>query len=453
MMAWTLDRLSQALGAHLVPSARPAGRQPLGDVSTDTRTIARGDIFVALRGERFDGHDFLSQAAAAGASALIVDDAARAAGTGVPVLVVRNTTHALGALGSWWRSTWGGTVIAVAGSNGKTTTRELVRSALAGALDVYATTGNLNNQVGVPLTLLRLPTSASVAVLEVGTSIPGEIEVLRRIVDPDLSIVTSIGEEHLEGLGSLEGVLHEEAAIFQDVELAVVPSGQPEIGRAARTRARKVIEAGLDDGDVRPDRWGMGGDGRGWAAFGDQTMSIRVPGVHNLRNAMLAMAAARACGVPDGIAIAGIGQVEPLDMRGRWITSGTLTIINDAYNANPASMREAIALLDSLNGGRPRVLVLGTMRELGQHAGALHEEIAGRALSSGAAIVAGIGDFAAVLSGHREAGDRVITAPDVPELWQALAPRLPPDAIVMLKASRGVRLERLVPLLQAWSMR
>jgi UDP-N-acetylmuramoyl-tripeptide--D-alanyl-D-alanine ligase len=166
---------------------------------------------------------------------------------------------------------------------------------------------------------------------------------------------------------------------------------------------------------------------------------------------MLAMAVARACGVPDDVAAAGISRVEPLDMRGRWMTSGDLTIIDDAYNANPASMREAIAMLDSLDDSRPRVLVLGTMRELGPQSPALHDEITARALSSGAAIVAGIGDFVAPLSARTDARNRVVTAPDVPELWEALAPRLPRNAIVMLKASRGVRLERLVPLIQGWA--
>lgn len=451
MMTWTLDRLAHALRAELQPSAKPSGTAPLGGVSTDTRTLSRGDIFVALRGERFDGHDFLSQATSVGASAVVVDDPARTVGLGIPVFVVRDTTRALGALGAWWRATWGGTVVAVAGSNGKTTTKELIRAALSGSLDVYATTGNLNNQVGVPLTLLRLPSTANVAVVEVGTSIPGEVDLLRRIVAPDVAIVTSIGEEHLEGLGSLEGVLNEEAAIYDRVPLGLAPTAQPEIGRAARSRAARVIEAGLEAGDVRPDRWGVDSNGRGWAMFGETRISMRVPGAHNLRNAMLAMAVARACGIPDDLAAGGISRVEPLDMRGRWMASGELTIINDAYNANPASMREAIALLDSLDGGRPRVLVLGTMRELGPQSTALHEEIAARALSSGAAIVAGIGDFVAPLSARTDARDRVITAPDVAELWAVLAPRLPKDAIVLLKASRGVRLERLVPLLQGVS--
>ena len=451
MMTWTLDRLEHALRAELQPSARPSGNSALGNVSTDTRTLSRGDIFVALRGERFDGHDFLSQAASSGASVLVVDDPVRTVGLGIPVLVVRDTTRALGALGAWWRATWGGTVVAVAGSNGKTTTKELIRAALSGSLDVYATTGNLNNQVGVPLTLLRLPSSANVAVVEIGTSIPGEVDLLRRIVAPDVSVVTSIGEEHLEGLGSLEGVLKEEAAIYDRVSLGIAPTAQPEIGRAARSRAARVIEAGLEAGDVRPDHWGMSSDGRGWATFGETRITMRVPGAHNLRNAMLAMAVARACGIRDDAAAGGISRVEPLEMRGRWIASGELTIINDAYNANPASMREAIALLDSLDRGRPHVLVLGTMRELGPQAPALHAEIAARALSSGVAIVAGIGDFVAPLSARTDARDRVVSAPDVPELWAALALRLPKNAIVLLKASRGVRLERLVPLMRDWS--
>lgn len=450
-LAWSLDRVGRALRDELQYPAHPAGREPIGGVSTDTRTLARGDIFVALRGERFDGHDFLPQAAAAGASAFIVDDPARTAGSGVPTFTVRDTTRALGALGSWWRTTWSGTVIAVAGSNGKTTTKELIRAALAGSVDVYATSGNLNNQVGVPLTLLRLPATATVAVVEIGTSVPGEVDILRRIVLPDLAVVTSIGEEHLEGLGSLQGVLNEEAAIYQDVGVAVAPASQPEIGRAARSRARQVVEAGLDTGDVCPDSWGMTVDGRGWAEFDGRRLVVQVPGVHNLRNAMLAVAVARACGVTDSMALDGIGTVEPLDMRGRWLTRGELTIINDAYNANPASMREAIALLDSLGGNRPRALVLGSMRELGPQSATLHTEIAERALSSGVDLVAGMGEFVAPLSSLDGGRKLVVTAPDVEELWESLRPRLPRDAIVMLKASRGVRLERLVPLLESWS--
>jgi UDP-N-acetylmuramoyl-tripeptide--D-alanyl-D-alanine ligase len=449
-MTWTLDRVAQALETLAgSPIPLPRGNRALRGISTDTRSLGEGDLFVALRGERFDAHDFLADAARLGAAAFVVSDARRAAGLGVPVFVVSDTTAALGALGAWWRRTWGGTVIAVAGSNGKTTTREMIRAALSGLLDVHASRGNLNNQVGVPLTLLAIPLSAQVAVIEIGTNQPGEVDLLRRIVSPDVAVVTSIGEEHLEGLGSLDGVLREEAAVFHGASLAVVPASQPEIGAAARAMGTPVVEAGLETG-VHPDQWGLTPDGRGWAQFGEARLELRIRGLHNLRNALLAMAVARACGLPDEAAIAGLAALEPLDMRGQWLEAGSLTIINDAYNANPASMREAIALLDALQPDRPRVVVLGSMRELGPQGPALHDEIADRAIASNAAIVAGIGDFAGPLAA-RALAERVLTAPDVPELWPALSKRLPRNAVILLKASRGVRLERLIPLLTEWS--
>lgn len=455
MSFWTLERVGQALrgaraGAAFPGGPFPGGRQALGAVSTDTRAIREGDVFVALRGERFDAHDFLPEAVSRGAAALVVSDLRRASGLGRPVFGVGDTLTALGALGAFRRRAWNGTVIAVAGSNGKTTTKELIRAALEGAYTVHATQGNLNNQVGVPLTLLAVPDAADVAVVEVGTNRPGEVAILREIVAPDVSVVTSIGEEHLEGLGDLEGVLREEAAVFRDVEVAVTPASQPEVGRAARALARQTVEAGLATGDVRPDEWGVDAEGCGWARFGETRLALRVRGEHNLRNAMLAMAVARACGVAPDLAAHGIASVAALEMRGVWRALGTLTLINDAYNANPASMREAIALLDALPVDRPRVLVLGSMRELGAHAVALHEEIATRALASGAALVAGIGDFVAPLraAAGGVANGRVLTAPDVDELWPLLESRLPRNAIVLLKASRGIRLERLVPYLE-----
>lgn len=447
---WTLDRLGRALrGVATLPS--PSGSAPLGGVATDTRTIEPGSVFVALRGERFDAHDFLAQAVEKGAAAVVVSDPTRAAALSVPVYVVTDTTAALGALGAFRRRVWGGTVVAVAGSNGKTTTKALVRAALGGTFEVHATQGNLNNQIGVPLTLLAIPEGADVAVVEVGTSEPGEVELLRRLVAPDIAVVTSVGEEHLEGLGSLAGVLREETSIFRDTPLAIAPASQPEVGAAARVLAQRALEAGLDAGEFRPDRWEVGGDGRGWAEFGAVRLDLAIPGAHNLRNAMLALAVARACGVPLAVAAQGISSVAPLDMRGAWLAMGALTVINDAYNANPGSMREAIALLDALETPRPRVLVLGTMRELGPSAAELHDEVARRAVASRAAIVAGLGDFAAPLE-RLSAGDgRVVVADDVDELWASLSSALPRDAIVLLKASRGVRLERLLPHLQGWA--
>lgn len=447
MTFWTLDRLTRALVDELA-GARPEGRIPLGRVVTDTRIVEPGDVFVALVGERFDGHDFCAEAVRRGAVALVVSDPRRARDLGVPAFVVDDTTRALGALGNCRRMAWGGPVVAVAGSNGKTSTKELVVAALSGVMTVHATRGNLNNQVGVPLTLLAIPDDADIAVVEVGTNHPGEVATLRAIVAPDLAVVTSIGEEHLEGFGDLDGVLREECSVFDGVALAIAPSAQPEVAREAQRRAQRVVEAGCDRGDVHPASWGLSEDGRGWATLGDVRLRVPLLGAHNVRNAMLAIAVARACGVPDAAAARGIEAMPPLHMRSALETLGTMLLLNDAYNSNPASARESLALLDAIGGERPRVAVLGSMLELGHQSAALHEEIAARALASRASVIAGIGEFVPAFQALAPGDPRVIVAPDAEALWPVLASRVAPDAVVLLKGSRGTRLERLAPYLR-----
>ncbi|HEX5831415.1 MAG TPA: UDP-N-acetylmuramoyl-tripeptide--D-alanyl-D-alanine ligase, partial [Gemmatimonadaceae bacterium] len=422
-------------------------------VSTDTRNLGAGDLFVALRGERFDAHDFLPAAVQQGAAALVVDDAGRAAGLGVPVYEVPDTLVALGQLGRFRRRAWGRPVVAVAGSNGKTTTKDLLRAALGGALQVHATAGNLNNRVGLPLTLLALPDDADVAVLEVGTNVPGEVATLRDICEPQIAVVTSIGEEHLEGFGDLAGVLREESAIFAGTSVAVTPAAQPEIGEAARACGARTVVAGLDAGDLRADAWGMEPDGRGWITLAGVTVRPPLRGAHNLRNAMLALAVCRECGVALEDAARGIAAMPQPRMRSAWEPLGRAILLNDAYNANPASMRAALELLEVAGERRQRVAVLGTMRELGEHAERMHREIARLALAGGSDVVAGVGEFAVALASEAPGDPRVVTAADVEALWPLLEPRLRPDAVVLLKASRGIQLERLVPHLSAWAAR
>ncbi|MDQ8165467.1 MAG: Mur ligase family protein, partial [Gemmatimonadota bacterium] len=230
-------------------------------MSTDTRTIAKGDLFVALAGENFNGHDFLAQAVAAGAAAVVITNPRRSAGLGVPVFSVTNTTHALGALGRYRRTVWAKPVVAVGGSNGKTSTKELIRAALDARLDVHATQGNLNNQIGVPQTLLALPDHADVAVVEVGTNEPGEITILREIVGPTIAIVTAIQEEHLEGFGDLAGVLREEADLLDGAELAIVPAHETALIVEARRRARRVVTVGIGEGDLAAQNCTIAADG------------------------------------------------------------------------------------------------------------------------------------------------------------------------------------------------
>lgn len=448
---WTLDRVAEALGEVLTAGA-PRGARALRAVTTDTRTIQEGDCFVALRGEKFDAHDFLADAVAKGARALVVEDARRAASLGVPTFEVSSTLRALGYLGRFRRRLWGKPVVAIVGSNGKTSTKELVKAALGSRLAVHATTGNLNNQVGCPLTLLAIPDDADIAVVEMGTDRPGEIAKLREYGEPDLAVCTSIGEEHLEWLKDLDGVLREESEIFVGLGVAVTPAAQPEIARAARERgARRVIVAGLDEGDVRATRWEVSPDGLGMMEV--DGVSVRPPlrGAHNLRNAMLAIAVAREAGVSVEDAARGIAAMPQPSMRMAWEQVGRATVINDAYNANPASTRAALELLAGAGAGRQRVAVLGTMRELGAGADAMHEDVARKALESGIEVVAGVGDAARALARVGAGDPRIVTAEDPDALWPLLEPRLAPDAIVLLKASRGVRLERLVDPLKRWA--
>ena len=447
---WTLDRIAAALDEHAAGSL-PRGSASVNGITTDTRKIGKGDVFVALKGEKFDGHDYLRDAVRDGASALVVSKVPKLNTLGVPIYEVRDTLIALGALGRYWRRAWGKTIIGVAGSNGKTSTKDLIKAALTRAYSVHATTGNLNNRIGVPLSLLSLQPDSEIAVIELGTSLPGEVAILREIAQPDIAVVTSIAEEHLEGLGDLAGVLREESAVYDGVPVGIAPSAQPEIAEAARGRAGRVIVAGLEPtADLKPDRCEMGPDGLGVIEIAGVSIRPPVRGLHNLRNAMLALAVARECGVSYEDAAAGIAAMPQPKMRSAWEQVGDITLINDAYNANPGSTRAAIELLRGTGTGRQRVIVLGTMRELGAASEQCHADIAGLALASGADIVAGIGEFAPALEKHNERG-RVITAPDVEDLWPQLQARLQRDAIILLKASRGVQLERLVPHLTTWA--
>jgi UDP-N-acetylmuramoyl-tripeptide--D-alanyl-D-alanine ligase len=442
---WTLDRIADALGDG------PRGPLALTRIATDTRTVAAGDCFVALRGEKFDAHDFLADAVAKGAAAVVVHDAARGAKLGVPVYVVDDTTRALGRLARYRRRAWGRPVIGVVGTNGKTSTKELVRAALGSRLRVHATVGNYNNLVGVPQTLFALPDDADIAVIEMGTNQPGEVAALRAIVEPDVVVVTSIAEEHLEGLGDLEGVLREEISACDGVPVAITPASQPEIAEAARPRARRVVSAGLDAGDVRATRFAVAPDGSGDIELDGTAVRVPLRGMHNLRNAMLALATAREAGISVADAARGIAAMPAPPMRVSFESHGAATVINDAYNSNPGSARAALELLEHAGNGRQRVAVLGTMLELGPQADRLHDEIARVALAAPIDVVIGVGGFADALARVAPGDARAVGGADPASAWDAARSRVRRDAVILLKGSRGVRLERLVPMISEWA--
>jgi UDP-N-acetylmuramoyl-tripeptide--D-alanyl-D-alanine ligase len=446
---WTLDRVAAALGATNV-AGNSRGALELTGITTDSRSVGAGEVFVALIGETFDGHDFIESSIEKGAAAVVVSRPL-AKSVDVPVFEVPDTLAALGQLAGVWRRAWGGPVVMVAGSNGKTTTKDIIRAALGRTMSVHATTGNLNNRIGVPLTLLAIPADCEIAVIEAGTNLPGEVATLRAIIDPDISVVTSIGEEHLEGLGDLEGVLREEASAFDGVRIAITPSAQPEVASVARDRAEEVITAGLDEGDVRPDTWSITPEGEGVLTLGSVTLKPPLRGLHNLRNTMLAIAVARSCGVSDEAAASGIESMPLPRMRTAWEKIGKATLINDAYNANPGSTRAAIELLKQIGGDRQRVLVLGTMRELGDASDRCHDDIARLALESGADVIGAVGEYAKSFARISQDDARVVRSDTVAGLWPLLESRMKPDAVILLKASRGVQLEQLLPQLTNWA--
>ena len=368
------------------------------------------------------------------------------------MFAVPDTLVALGDLARYRRRAWGKSVIAIAGSNGKTTTKELVRGALGAAFAVHATTANYNNQIGVPLTLLGIPDAADVAVIEMGTNAHGEVALLRAIAEPDVAVVTSIGEEHLEGFGDLAGVLAEESAVFTRDTLGIVPASETALVAAARG-AREVRRRG-GTGRGRPVRVELGIRRQRGGAVGRRRGARGGPAARCPQSPKRDAGAGRCPGVRgthDGRRGGACASVASPPMRTAWAQLGRATLINDAYNSNPASARAALELLDAVGTGRQRVVVLGTMRELGAAGPALHAEIARRALASPFEVIAGVGEFASALERAGGADPRVVTAPDIDDLWPRLRERLAPDAVILLKASRGVRLERLVPPLTEWA--
>jgi UDP-N-acetylmuramoyl-tripeptide--D-alanyl-D-alanine ligase len=443
---WTDRAVRTALG---LPG--PYGEVEYSGISTDTRAIPAGSLFVALTGERFDAHDFLESAAAAGAAGAVV----RRGTPRMPGLVlypVDDTRHALGELAHARRKTIPGPVIAITGTNGKTSTKEMIAAALRTRYRVAATRVNLNNLIGVPLTILEAPEDTEALVLEAGANLKGEMARHREVIEPSIAVITNVAAGHLEGFGSGEGVLLEKLSLLDGVALAVVGTEPGTLPGLAKQRARKVISAGLAGADRVPAQLDMLADGRARLTVAGQLFVVDARGRHQAANAMLAWTVAEALGLdPERVA----RSLESLTLpggRGELVQMGGLTILHDAYNANPSSFRAAIDLARVLRGGRTLVFVAGTMRELGDSAALLHAEIASALVSLKPDLLAAVGDFVPALEPYRSAlGDRLLTAPDVESLAPQLAGRIRGDELVVLKGSRGVALERLLPDLAARS--
>lgn len=447
MSRWSMAFVRGALG---LPPAEGPG---YAHVSTDTRMLGPGSLFVALVGERFDGHAFLAEAAAKGATGAVV----RRGTPPVPGLVlheVDDTLHAYGDLARAHRRTLPGPVVCVTGNNGKTTTKEMCAAVLRTKYRVHATRANNNNLVGVPLTILEAPEGTEALVIEAGANVPGELPRYREIVEPDITVATNATEGHLEGYGSLEAIVAETVAVTAGVALAVVGVEPPSLAEGARRAARRAIAVGWSGADRVPEVTGLDALARPAVRLDGRVVQLPLPGRHQALNATFAWEVGRACGVDPAAAAAALEQVTVPGGRSELRQEGQLTILNDCYNANPHSFRAAIATARTLRPGRRLVFAAGTMLELGDDAARLHREVAEELVALEPELLAAVGEFVPALAPYRDRlGDRLVTAADAPALAPLLAERLRGDEVVVLKASRGVALERIIPALVARASR
>jgi UDP-N-acetylmuramoyl-tripeptide--D-alanyl-D-alanine ligase len=418
-------------------------------ISTDTRAIPPGALFVALSGERFDGHDFLPAAAAAGAAAAVVRHGTPSI-PGLPLLEVPDTLRAFGALARARRVAMTGPVVAITGTNGKTSTKEMLAAALRTRYVTWATRANNNNLVGVPLTILEAPEGTEALVVEAGANLPGEIARYREIIAPRVVVITNAVAGHLEGFGSLNGVVEEKLSLADGADLAVVGLDPPALAAGARTRARRVRTAALRGADLVPERVELGADARAVITMGRNCFRLAARGLHQADNAVRVWAVAEELGLDLRAVAAALEEFTLPSGRGELLQVGRITVLNDCYNANPQSFRAAIATARSLRGSRRLVFVAGTMRELGAASTDLHAQVARELVELGADLLAVVGDFVPALEPYRnQLGEALITAPDPPALAPILSERLRGDEVVVLKASRGVALERILPALTA----
>jgi UDP-N-acetylmuramoyl-tripeptide--D-alanyl-D-alanine ligase len=426
-------------------------------VHTDTRTLRAGDLFVALKGERFDAHQFLGQAGANGAVAAMATHGLSAAG--MSGLQVRDTLISLQELAAAWRRRFDLPLVAVTGSNGKTTVTQMIASILRAWLGAGAfwTEGNLNNHIGVPLTLLRLREAHGAAVIELGMNHPGEIALLARLAAPTVALVNNAQREHQEFMASVEAVARENGSVLEALGasgVAVFPADdeQAPVWRAlAGPRAKLTFATEPGRADVTAEAlWA----GEFWSLLlatpaGSATVKLRAPGQHNVKNALAATACALAAGAPMAAVVEGLEAFEPVKGRSRAerLTLGgeAATLVDDSYNANPDSVRAAIDLLAGLPG--PRWLVLGDMGEVGERGPEFHAEVGAHARERGIESVWTAGTLCRHAADAYGAGARHF------DTVEALLAALPGDApachAVLVKGSRFMKMERVVQALRA----
>jgi UDP-N-acetylmuramoyl-tripeptide--D-alanyl-D-alanine ligase len=432
---------------------------PVTGVSIDSRTLGVGEAFFAIVGHRLDGHAFIADAASRGAACVVAQTVPDHIPSGVPLVLVEDTTRALGRLAAAHRARFSLPVAAVTGSNGKTTTKEMMAAVLAARGRVLKPEGSFNNQWGVPLTLLRLTAEHAALVVELGANQPGEIAYLAQLAAPTIGVVTTVAEVHLERLGSLDGVREEKAALVRaipDDGAVALNADDPRVAGMARDTRARVITYGLAPsaavravGDVVEDARGLAFTLE--APGGRERVSLAFAGRHNVTNALAAAASGVAVGLTPPEIAGGLERARPAKGRCVWREAGMVRILDDTYNANPPSMRAALDTAAAHRGTRRLLLVLGDMLELGPLAEEAHAALGREVASRGADEFVGLGrHMKTAVDAAREAGlAEAHHASTFEDTVAHLLKRVVPGDLVLIKGSRGMRMERVVDALAA----
>ncbi len=451
-----MEKIAQTCGGWV----HGDGQSRLASVSTDTRSLSPGALFVAIAGEHYDGHDFLPQAIDQGAAAALVS---RNGGTAleVPTIHVDDTVRALGALAQARRECFKGPVIAITGSNGKTTTKEMCAEILtAGGLTVHRSPGNLNNHIGLPLSILGLQEESEALVVELGMNQPGEIDTLARIASPDVGAITQIAPAHLGPMGSIEAIAHAKGELFDQLRedgIAVINADDPRVcAQAERFSGRRLSFGFSKEADFfgRIEQAGEQSRFSLRTPEGSCRVTLSAPGPHLVTDALCAAASAWASGAlpedPLAAIRGGLERYEALPGRLRLrVAPDGLKVLDDSYNANPHSVEAALRTLRAVAGDAPAILVLGDMLELGTEGAALHAQVGGVAAELGLDAVIGVGELAAhSVAAAREAGiGQARSCRDGQEVAAWIRGLRAKGATVLVKGSRGTHMETVVAAL------
>ncbi|HVP09834.1 MAG TPA: UDP-N-acetylmuramoyl-tripeptide--D-alanyl-D-alanine ligase [Phycisphaerae bacterium] len=452
MQALTLQEMAAAMSGKLrgnisVPTATR--------ISTDSRGSVADSLFFAIIGERFDGHAYVNEALAKGASAAVVSDVSKVDAqyhTSGRLIQVNNTVDALGRLAAWYRRQFAAQVIAVIGSNGKTTTKDLINRVLGSRKRGRAGQASFNNAIGVPLTLLSVEPQDEFVVVEIGTNHPGEIAALGRIVQPDLAVITSIGEEHLEFFGDVQSVAREEFSLLPCMRhrgFVAMSDQAAEFAPAKAAADCTVLKYGLSEAaDLRAVGLQVNADGQRFKVNNRFDYHLPLLGKHNVANALAAIAIGTRFRLTHEEIASALRGAQASPMRMERFELGGITLINDAYNANPSSVRAALEVLDQMSSIGRKVLILGDMRELGGEAVRCHQAVGREVGRSTAQIIIAVGAMARVLTDGATAvagtAKRIYAFPSVEAVAEKIGTFVQPGDVVLLKASRAVRLERLL---------